>query len=88
MPKPSSGFARAGQGYDSAQYNLAIMYAEGQGVPQDYAESYVWNSLAAASGDKDAVRNRDLDAKQLSSAALGAAQKRVARLLRDIQQRK
>ena len=64
------------------------MYLNGTGVPQNFAESYVWNSLAAASGFEEAKKYRDLDAKELSPADLDAAQKRAAKLLEEIQQRK
>ena len=57
-------------------------------MPQDYAESYVWSSLAAASGDESANNNRDISASKLSPADLGAAQKRAAKLFEEIQQKK
>ena len=34
-------------GNAGAQLNLGLMYYNGQGVPQDYAESYKWYRLAA-----------------------------------------
>jgi len=37
----------AEQGNASAQYNLAVMYERGQGVPQDYKEAVKWWRLAA-----------------------------------------
>src|SRR5712692_8709765 len=41
---------RAAQGDAEAQFSLGIMYANGQGVPQDYAEALKWFRLAAAQG--------------------------------------
>ena len=45
---------QADRGHAGAQYNLGIMYVTGQGVPQDYAQAYMWLNLAwlnlAASG--------------------------------------
>lgn len=38
-------------GQPTAQYNLAIMYAKGQGVRQSELEAYAWASLAADNGD-------------------------------------
>jgi len=38
----------ADQGVASAQYNLGVMYANGQGVPQDYAAAVSWYRKAAA----------------------------------------
>ena len=40
----------AEQGNAIAQYNLGIMYNEGQGVPQDYAEAVGWYRKAAEKG--------------------------------------
>jgi hypothetical protein len=38
----------------TAQYNLGVMYAEGQGVPQDDEEAAKWFRKAAEQGDADA----------------------------------
>ena len=40
----------AEQGFATAQYNLGIMYANGEGVPQDDAEAVKWSRLAAEQG--------------------------------------
>ena len=40
----------AQQGDAQAQFNLGVMYGEGQGVPRDYAEALKWFRLAAAQG--------------------------------------
>jgi TPR repeat protein len=40
----------AEQGYPGAQYNLGVMYQEGNGVVQDYAEAVRWYRLAAEQG--------------------------------------
>ena len=45
----------ADQGEVRAQYNLGIMYATGQGVPQDYVQAHMWFNLAVAPGNKGAV---------------------------------
>jgi TPR repeat protein len=47
----------ANQGDASAQYNLGLMYAKGDGVPQNYAEALKWFGLAADQGDADAQYN-------------------------------
>ena len=41
------------------------MYANGQGVPQDYMEAYMWWNLAAAQGNGEAREKRDLLTKML-----------------------
>ena len=40
-----------------AQFNLGFMYANGQGVQQDYAEAVKWYRRAADQGDADAQFN-------------------------------
>jgi hypothetical protein len=35
----------ADQGNAKAQSNLGVMYANGWGVPQDYAQAYMWFNL-------------------------------------------
>lgn len=67
----------ASQGYVAAQLDLGRMYQNGTGVPKDNVEAYVWYSLAAASGDANAVRNRDAVAAGLSPEELSAARDRV-----------
>ena len=47
----------AEQGDAVAQYNLGVMYDNGQGVPQDYAEAVKWYRLAAEQGYAHAQRN-------------------------------
>ena len=40
----------AERGYDKAQYNLALMYYDGKGVPQNHAEAVKWFHKAAEQG--------------------------------------
>ena len=40
-----------------AQYNLGVMYENGQGVPQDYKTAVKWYRLAAEQGDAGAQFN-------------------------------
>ena len=47
----------AERGNASAQYNLGVMYAKGQGVRQDYAEAVRWYRRAAEQGDAQAQSN-------------------------------
>ena len=49
--------AHAALGDAIAQYNLGWMYYNGEGVPQDYAESVKWYRLGAEQGDADAQNN-------------------------------
>jgi len=47
----------AEQGQASAQYNLGVMYDNGQGVPQDYKEAVRWFRVAAEQGHASAQNN-------------------------------
>ena len=47
----------ADQGDADAQYNLGLMYADGEGVPEDDAEAARWYRLAADQGDAFAQHN-------------------------------
>jgi uncharacterized protein len=48
----------------------------GQGVPQNYAAAQMWFNVAAARGNKDAVKGRDMVAAKMTPAQLAEAQKR------------
>ncbi len=47
----------AEQGNAKAQYNLGVMYRNGHGVPQDYAEAMGWWRKAAEQGNAGAQNN-------------------------------
>ena len=47
----------ANQGNAEAQFNLGVMYEQGQGVPQDYAAAVKWYRLAAEQGNAQAQLN-------------------------------
>ena len=61
-------------GAAEAQNILGVMYDKGQGVPQDYVQAYMWLTLAAAQGVKQAPEARDRLARQMSSAQIEEAQ--------------
>ena len=44
----------ADQGYAQAQYNLGVMYYNGQGVAQDYSAAMKWYRMAADQGHTNA----------------------------------
>lgn len=52
------------QGSALAQNNLGVMYANGQGVPQNAVYAHMWFNLSASTGDENAIKNRDIVAKQ------------------------
>jgi hypothetical protein len=47
----------ADKGSATAQFNVGAMYANGQGVPQNYTEAVKWYGLAANQGSADAQLN-------------------------------
>lgn len=47
----------AEQGVAVAQFNLGVLYANGEGVPQDYGEALSWYQLAGEQGHSDAQHN-------------------------------
>ena len=47
----------AEQGVAEAQFNLGLMYYNGQGVRQDYAEAVRWYRQAAEQGNAEAQNN-------------------------------
>ena len=53
QPKPSSGIARRPiKANARAQFNLGVMYANGDGVPKDAAEAVKWYRKAADQGTR------------------------------------
>ena len=72
----------ADQGHAAAQFNLGVMYANGEGVPQDYVKAHMWFNLAGAqttgSDREGAVKARDAVAENMTSEQIAEAQ-RLAR---------
>jgi localization factor PodJL len=68
----------AEHGLGDSQYNLGVLYESGLGVPKSAAAAYNWFALAAAGGDKEASRRRDLVRAKLDPAALRAADRQIA----------
>jgi hypothetical protein len=52
--------------YKPAQYNLAVMYANGEGVAIDKPRAMAWAALAAERGEKDYVDAREVIYADLS----------------------
>ena len=68
----------AAQGDASAQNNLGLMYANGNGVAQDYVRAHMWYNLGASSlsgeNGKKATSNRDNVAAKMTPAQIAQAQ--------------
>jgi TPR repeat protein len=67
--------AAAEQGDAKGQLNLGAMYALGQGVVQDEKRAHMWSNLAAATGNANAVKLRDLVASKMTTQQVAEAQK-------------
>ncbi len=69
----------AEQGDAAAQYNLGLMYDEGQGVPQDFVQAYMWFSLAASrfpsGGRKEVLNYRGKFATHMTPAQIAKAER-------------
>jgi uncharacterized protein len=50
-------------------------YYLGRAVPQDIIRAHMWWNIAASSGNKNAVKNRDIAAENMPPADLSTAQK-------------
>ncbi len=65
----------AKQGHAKAQYNLALKYVEGHGVLQDFVMAHMYWNIAVVAGDKDAIKNRGIVEKDMTSSQLAESQK-------------
>jgi TPR repeat protein len=68
----------ADQGDFDGQYELALIYQVGRGVPQDYVEAYKWFSLAAAQDDSFAVRGLNDMTALMTPAQIAEGQRLAA----------
>jgi len=57
-----------------AQYNLGLMYSNGQGVIQDNVYAHMWWNLAAANGHESARGNKDILVKLMTPQDISKAQ--------------
>jgi Sel1 repeat-containing protein len=65
--------ASASWAYKPAQYNLAIAYLKGDGVPVDKPRAMAWAALAAERNDAEYVEARELIYADLSNAQFAKA---------------
>jgi TPR repeat protein len=82
LANPNVAESFADQGNGNALYNLGLMYARGEGVPQDLVQAHRWTNLAAtvfpatkAEYRVLAIRLRDALASLMTPAQLAEAQK-------------
>lgn len=69
------------QGHIQAQNYLGLMYFEGNGVPRDFRKAFIFFELAAIGGNQDAINNRLIVARKMSSKQITDAQKEAGRLI-------
>ena len=67
----------AEQGYAEAQFNLGVAYGKGEGIPQDYVTAHMWLNLAAATGNEDARKAREIVATSMTREQIAEAQARA-----------
>jgi len=78
-PEAARWFQRAAElGFVDSQFNLAVLYERGAGVPQSLSGAYQWYAIAAAQGDKEAALRVAALAKELKPADLAAARAAAA----------
>ena len=70
----------AEQGLADAQNNLGLMYANGEGLPDDYVLAYAWYNLAAAQGNEVARKNKDNLRTRMTPDQIARAQELSATL--------
>jgi uncharacterized protein len=63
------------KGNADAQYNLSVIYYRGERIIQDNVYAHMWRNIAASSGNKNAVKYRNIVAKQMTPAQITEAQK-------------
>ena len=68
----------ANQGNASAQVNLCLMYANGEGVLQDYVSAHMWFNISVAGGNTIAATQRDKVAANMTPADISEAQRRAS----------
>ena len=57
-----------------AQFLLGVMYADGEGVPEDDVQAYAWINLAAAQGNENAISIKPKLAKRMKPCQIDQAQ--------------
>ena len=62
-------------GDSTAQYNLGVMYEDGEGFPQDNIEAHKWYSFSEANGSKSGRKFRKIIEKLMTPEQITKAQK-------------
>lgn len=67
----------ARHGSSAAQYNIARMYALGEGVPHSKVNAYKWMAIAAKAGRPEATKALDQLKAKMTPVELEEAQRRI-----------
>ena len=62
-----------GQGDASAQFNLGVMHAAGEGVFKDSVLAHMWSNIAGANGNASARKLRDSLERDMTRAEVSQA---------------
>jgi hypothetical protein len=74
MAEAARLFAKAALlGLSDSQFNLAVLYERGDGVPRSLQDAYQWYAIAASAGDQQASRRLFVLDTQISAADKSAA---------------
>ena len=78
MASAANWFMRAARlGYDDSQFNLAILYERGEGVPQSLVQAYIWYGIAARSDDAEAAERIEALRTQLKPSQRSFADREI-----------
>jgi len=79
MTESARWFTKAAAlGLSDSQFNLAVLYERGEGVPQSLTDAYKWYAIAAATGDAEAKARMAVLETQLNAADKAADGKTAA----------
>jgi len=65
-------------GIPQAQYNLGVIYTNGNGIPRDYVEAYKWFAIALTAGNIDAAAALVTISARMTKQHIAEAENRVA----------
>ena len=64
----------AAQGNASAQFNLGVMYAFGEGVIKDIVYAHMWFDIATANGDERGQELKEIFTEEMTPSQIEKAQ--------------
>lgn len=58
-------------------FQMGINHSIGRGVPADMVAAHMWFNLAAAQGNRDAIRHRQEISQEMTAAEIAEAQRQA-----------